>query len=218
MNQETLIKRLKEDIAGGHVVIIAGTGVSITACGNQKVEGHCVATWPGLLRHGLAYCQTLGLTDEGDAQVLNMEIGSGKPNFLIAAAGEISQRLQSRAAGVYRGWLKNTVGSLVPQHREILDALAALPGVLTTLNYDSLIEKATSRQAITWRSGEKVQDVLRRIVTDAVLHLHGYFDEPESVVLGLSSYGKIAGHAHTKAVLQLFTSIARCSSSGAGVR
>jgi TIR domain/SIR2-like domain len=72
------------------------------------------------------------------------------------------------------------------------------------LNYDSLIEQATARQAITWRSDDKVQDILRRVNTDAVLHLNGYFDEPESVVLGLSSYGKVADHAHTKAVLQLF--------------
>ena len=35
--------------------------------------------------------------------------------------------------------------------------------------------------------------------------MHGWFDEPESAVLGLSSYAKVASHAHTKAVLQLFT-------------
>ena len=203
MNRDTLIQKLKEEIAQSRVVIIAGTGVSIAACGNQKVEGYSVASWDGLLQHGLAYCQTLGLADKGAAKVLLTEIRSGRPDFLIAAAENISQRLQSHSPGVFRGWLKDTVGALVPQHREVLDALAALPGVLATLNYDPLIERATARQAVTWRSEDKVQEVLRRIITDAVLHLHGYFDEPESVVLGLSSYGKVAGHAHTKAVLQL---------------
>ena len=54
-NRETLIRKLKEDIANGHVVIIAGTGVSIAACGNEKIDGHPVASWPGLLQHGLEY-------------------------------------------------------------------------------------------------------------------------------------------------------------------
>jgi SIR2-like domain len=205
VNRQSLIQKLKEDIPKGRVVIIAGTGVSIAACGNQKIEGYPVASWAGLLQHGLAYCRNLGLADEADAELLSMQIGSGKPNFLIAAAEDISQRLQSRSPGVFRGWLKHTVGALLPKHRAVLDALAALPGVLATLNYDRLIEKATAMEAVTWRSEDKVQEVLRREVTDVVLHLHGYFDEPESVVLGLSSYGKVAAHAHTRAVLQLFT-------------
>jgi SIR2-like domain len=50
-----------------------------------------------------------------------------------------------------------------------------------------------------------VQDVLTRRVTDAVLHLHGWFKEPESVVLGLSSYLAVKDHPHAKAVLNLFT-------------
>jgi len=40
MNRQTLIQKLKEDIAQGRVVIIAGTGVSIAACGNQEIEGY----------------------------------------------------------------------------------------------------------------------------------------------------------------------------------
>jgi hypothetical protein len=61
MNRETLIGKLKDDIAQGRVVIVAGTGVSIAACGNQKVENYQVASWAGLLQHGLAYCRTLGI-------------------------------------------------------------------------------------------------------------------------------------------------------------
>jgi hypothetical protein len=38
MNRQTLIQKLKEDIAQGRIVIIAGTGVSIAACGNQLIE------------------------------------------------------------------------------------------------------------------------------------------------------------------------------------
>jgi hypothetical protein len=205
LNRETLIQKLKTDIAQGRVVIIAGTGVSIAGCGNQKIEGHLVASWPGLLQHGLGYCRTLGAADEEDTELLGNQIKSNKTNFLISAAEDISQRLQSRSPGVFQGWLKNTVGALVLEHREILDALTALPGVLATLNYDSLIEHASGRKSVTWLREDKVQDILRREITDGVLHLHGWFDEPESVVLGSMSYQQVASHPHTKAVLQLFT-------------
>jgi hypothetical protein len=205
MNRQTLIQKLKEDIAQGHVVIIAGTGVSIAACGNQLIENHPVASWPGLLQNGLEYCLSLGVADKEDAEVLGKQIKSNKTNFLISAAEDISHRLQDYSPGTYRGWLNDTVGKLVPKHREILDALTALPGVLATLNYDGLIEQTSNRKPVTWLREAKVQEVLRREITEAVLHIHGFFDEPESVVLGLSSYAKVAGHAHTKAVLQLFT-------------
>jgi hypothetical protein len=73
-NRTTLIDRLKKDIAQGRVVTIAGTGVSITACGNQKIEKHPVATWDGLLRHGLEYCRELKLVNEKDLIVFNVQI------------------------------------------------------------------------------------------------------------------------------------------------
>ena len=113
LNRETLIQKLKEDIAHGRIVIIAGTGISIQACGNQKIEGYPVASWPGLLQHGLEYCRTLGAVDDEDVEVLAAQIKSNRTNFLISAPEEISQRLQPRAPGVFRGWLKNTVGALV---------------------------------------------------------------------------------------------------------
>ena len=57
MNPDTYIEKLKEDLAQGRVVTIVGTGVSVAACGNQEVEGCKVATWPGLLQHGVKHCE-----------------------------------------------------------------------------------------------------------------------------------------------------------------
>src|SRR5688500_7690094 len=160
MNRATLIGKLKGDIAQGRVVVIAGTGVSVAACGNQKVEGYAVATWVGLLQHGIQHCRTIGAADEADADLLTMQSKSGKTNFLISAAEDISQRMQAKSPGVFRGWLKETIGKLQVNDRAILDALAALPGVLATLNYDNLIEDATGWRAVTWLKADDVQDVL----------------------------------------------------------
>jgi hypothetical protein len=88
-------------------VIIAGTGVSIVACGNQKIEGHPVASWVGLLQHGLEYCKTLRLVDEKGAKIFNAQIESGDAEFLVSTAEGISARL-SKTRGVVRGWLPDT--------------------------------------------------------------------------------------------------------------
>ena len=153
----------------------------------------------------MQHCRSKGLADDDDVELLTRQIQSGKTNFLISAAEDISQRLNDRGSGVFRGWLKDTIGKLAVRHRAILDAVATLPGVLATLNYDNLLEDATGRTAITWLKADKVQEVLRREITHAVLHLHGWFDEPESVVLGLGSYLAVKDHPHAKAVLELFT-------------
>jgi hypothetical protein len=39
----------------------------------------------------------------------------------------------------------------------------------------------------------------------AILHLHGEYRRPESVVLGLASYQKVKDDPHAKAILQCFT-------------
>ena len=205
MDRNTQIAKLKEEIAAGRVVTIAGTGVSITACGNQEVEGFRVATWTGLLQHGVKHVKDIGAANDKAARLLEMQVESEETDLIITAAETISQRMRAKSDGTFRGWLKDTIGKLRIEDRAVVDALAALPGVLATLNYDNLLEDATARHAVTWLKTDDVQDVLTRVDTDAILHLHGWFKEPESVVLGLSSYLAVKDHPHAKAVLNLFT-------------
>src|SRR5262249_25697825 len=198
MNRETLIEKLKADFARGNVVTIAGSGVSVAACGNQEVEHFKVASWTGLLEHGVKHCKDIGAADVDDVELLTMQIKKGKTEYLINAAETISQRMKAKAPGVFLGWLKDTIGKLEIKDRAVIDALQALPGILATLNYDNLLEDATPRRAVTWLKPDEVQDVLTRNVTDAVLHLHGWYKEPDSVVLGLSSYLTVKDHPHAK--------------------
>ena len=67
-----------------------------------------------------------------------MQTDSGELDFLISAAETISQRMKARSEGVFRGWLKDTIGKLTIKHRGLPDAIAKLPGLLATLNYDHL--------------------------------------------------------------------------------
>lgn len=157
------------------------------------------------MRHGVAHCKEQGVADDRAVNLLSLQIESGELDFLITAAEVISQRLQAKSPGVYRGWMKATIGELEATNPAILHALGALPGVLATLNYDKLIEDATGRQPVTWLETDKIQDMLQGREANTVLHLHGYYEDPKSVVLGLQSYFKVKEHAHAKAVLELFT-------------
>ena len=197
------IDQLQRELASGQVVVVVGSGVSVAACGQQLVEGHKVATWRGLLEHGVDRLIEIGVAD-GDEQLLRSMIRSGKTDFMISAAETITDRFKARSEGTFRGWLADTIGELKIQDATLLQDIAALPGLVATLNYDHLLEGATGLPAITWQEANAVQGALRG-TREAILHLHGEYQKPESVVLGLSSYNKVRDEPHAKAVLQCFT-------------
>ena len=70
MKQDVLITDLKSQIEHGNVVIIAGTGVYVVACSDQKIDGYPVARWDGILLHGVDYCPNVEhVLDSKDAEV-----------------------------------------------------------------------------------------------------------------------------------------------------
>ena len=62
------LKQLQTELASGQVVVVVGSGVSVAACGNQEVDGHKVATWRGLLEHGVERLSGIGAAD-GDEEL-----------------------------------------------------------------------------------------------------------------------------------------------------
>jgi hypothetical protein len=205
MKRDTLVQKLMVDLHEGRVTVVTGTGVSVAATNNQEIEGYQVGTWPGLLLHGVQHCSQIGLVDEFDVNVLTMQINSGRTDHIISAAETITNKMRTRSPGVYRGWLKSTIGALAITNASVIDAIGRIPGVIATLNYDTLIEDHTGRRAITWMKSDEVEEVLNGRYDDSVIHLHGWYREPESVVLGTSSYLSVKDHPHARSVLQHFT-------------
>jgi len=206
MSQHNLIENLKKDIAEGLVVVVTGTGVSIAICQDQLVDGFHVARWNGLLKHGINQCQNVeNVLNDGGADAINSMIDFGESDFLITAAELISQRLNGKSPGSFHRWLKDSIGTLTPTHPELIQILAESRIPLLTLNYDGLMEEITKRVPVTWDERDKVEEIIRHHRYDSIIHLHGYFDKPDSIVLGLASYNKVSKDPHTETVLRLFT-------------
>jgi tetratricopeptide (TPR) repeat protein len=194
-----LLDDLRQQIAERNAVAIVGAGVSVLATGRAPC-----ASWTGLLHDGAARCTDLNPDLAGKwREVVDWEIDSGDLDNMLSAAEKITRKLGS---GEYRRWLRESVGSLTIKDAAVIDELVGLGIPIGTTNYDGLIEKAIGLPAVTWRERAKVERVLRG--NDAgVLHLHGYWEDPASVILGIRSYETVLGDEHAQTVLKALSTM-----------
>jgi tetratricopeptide (TPR) repeat protein len=194
---------LQERIDAGQVVAILGAGVSVGATNGEPVAG-----WQGLLHDGVDCCLALptsGLTAAG-AQLLHEQIDSGDLDMMLAAAEVVARKLGAPGGGEWRRWLRESVGGLRAGRRGVIEALRDLGVTIATTNYDGLIEEVTGLPAVTWRDGAVVERVLRG-EEKRILHLHGYWEVPESVVLGVRDYAEVLGNAHAQTMQRAMRSL-----------
>ncbi|HWM90688.1 MAG TPA: tetratricopeptide repeat protein [Thermoanaerobaculia bacterium] len=191
------LERLKTDIAEGRVVAVVGTGVSVGASKDKRL-----ASWTGFLESGLEHCRAADPSlDSGVAGRIREEIKSGNMVELLSAAGKISKILGAPKGGNFLRWLKETVGSLQASDPSVIRALADLGILLTTTNYDNLLETVTGLEPVTWLNHARVDDFLQGRERRVVLHLHGHWRTPESIILDYTSYGRHGSDSHAQNAL-----------------
>ena len=194
---EVLTENLRQEIVKGSCVAVVGAGVSIFSTGNAPC-----ASWTGLLHHGVQRCADVITSLTADwAERAKRDIDSGDLDDLLAGAEKVSSKLGAPNGGEYARWLRESVGVLEASHREVLEALRDIGVIIATTNYDGLIQKVTGLPAVTWMDGARVERVLRGDER-AVLHLHGFWERPESVILGIRSYEQVLGSEHAQAMLR----------------
>jgi len=190
------VNDLRQQLTTGNVLVIVGAGVSAGASG-----GAGVASWTGLLLDGCDRVEEVAAArlPQRWGERIREQIESADLDWMLGAAEDITQRLGGRQSGEYRRWLADSFGKLHARERSVIEALAGLGVPVATTNYDGTIEEVSGWQPVTWRDGAKVQQVLRGD-RSAVVHLHGYWDEPESVVLGIRSYDAVLGDAAARSL------------------
>jgi hypothetical protein len=197
---DLVAESLGADVAAGRLVIVAGAGVSIAASGGNEL-----ASWVGLLRNGIEVASSVGqplpVHWKKHAQAeLEMAVNDSYTPSLISVAEKVTTALGGRDSGEFHRWLGDSVGSLTVASTELPLAIAGLDAPITTTNYDDLLEVCLNRAAVTWRDPSQAQGVLVRKDNRAILHLHGCWRTPESVILGAQSYGQILDNVATQAL------------------
>ncbi len=185
---------LQKAIQGGLAIVVAGTGVSISASyDGSKKQSHPQASWTGLLESGLMLLRKHDLIPEAEATAhLTLLKGSPDTPQFIATAHAITREMSDRK---FREWLQKTVGSIKSRDRRLLDALEEIRlcgNLLATTNYDGLLlEDRPHLTAVTWNEDAAFLDTYRHKQTERVLFLHGHWDSPKSVILDEKSYQSI---------------------------
>jgi len=193
-----MIEDLKARIAAQRVVFFVGTGVSWGASQTP------LAGWQGFLEAGIRICEaTLSASlPEGWAQRQRAALQQGDLDEWLNVAEAISRKLGAPRGGEFRRWLSETVGALEVKRLGVIEAIGALGAPLITTNYDDLLEDVTGRRPITWRNDNQVTKFVQDRRLDDVLHIHGHWEDSESIVLGVRSYEEVKDHEHAQSTLR----------------
>ncbi len=175
------------------VVVVVGAGVSFGATDAAH------AKWDGLLRHGLCHLRDSGRIQPGYCKELLSDLEKAFSPFDLHKAlehAEVIQRLLTLSTTkAFDAWLESAFGAFKaqPGRTDTLDALLALQragALLLTTNYDSLLADLTGLPPVTRTNREAFLQVVNR-KADGILHIHGHWRKPDSVVLGVRSYDDI---------------------------
>ena len=192
-------------IENKQLTVVIGSGVSRATCSQSP-------DWRGLIESGIQRCETFGLLDEDERAddwcgTVRSLLSKRKLEMLLSAAEQVQLKLTQH--GEFGLWLRESFESLKaePNKLEVLETIARFEAPLVTTNYDGLIEQVTGLRPVTWLDPTNAMRFVRKDhqPTDRrVLHLHGHWEQPESVVLGVRSYEAVTQHQHTQKVMELF--------------
>ena len=194
--ENLLLDDLKALVGQRKVLAVLGAGVSANATWKATRQA---PDWLQLIETGVRRCQALQSdADECDLHLKKLaEKKTGKS--LLRAASFVEEELKEK--GEFGRWLRDEFESLKAEKPQILQVIHQLGIPIVTTNYDDLLEAETKLKSLDWTQGGKLARVARE-EDRRVFHLHGIWDEPDSVVLGLQSYDKVKNEAHTQAVLR----------------
>jgi hypothetical protein len=178
----TPLDELKAAIAGGKALLVCGAGVS------RAVAGDAAKGWKGLIESAIDAAPE---KPHENWKAAFKTILSSKDSDLWLSAADIAQKkLGGCTAGKYRAWLKKSVGELKAANPALLDAIKDINCKLATTNYDGLLRAHMGTEAKSWRNPNAVAEILKRESSN-VWHIHGYWDDPESVIFSNADYVRV---------------------------
>ena len=197
----THLQKLKNELTTKPetMLFLAGIGVSSATC-----PGTDALSWKGLLKNGLERCGEIGVdVSRLDIEKAKLQNHASTPDDYVDVATFVTRELRKVREGVYGHWLSEVFKIIKPKNQRLVLALRSLGVNLSTTNYDHLIENVGGGTAMTWREPGRCSEFLRGQSSD-VLHFHGSWLQPESVILGLKSYDDICNDTFTQNALKSY--------------
>ncbi|MDF7817719.1 SIR2 family protein [Runella sp. MFBS21] len=174
-----LVQKLKEQ----KVVIFVGTGVSAYTTQNEPLS-----KWRGLLENGVEYCKDVANCDDNWVRRKREAIDSNELEEWLSVAEHITNKL--KGVHQFKTWLRNKVGTLPNNRPELINKIGELDTQIYTTNYDKLLNENLKRGIISNKDADKIQDVVNGNRNE-IVHLHGYYDDADTVILGNISYNDL---------------------------
>lgn len=185
------INDIKDSISRGELVVVIGTGCSISVTDNK----HEALSWTGLIESGFSFAGRKGKITQQQIGFWSNQLGSSDIDDVLCAAEFVGRKLDAPNGDLYARWLNESFETVVPSNEEMIEALVHIADLnipICTLNYDSLLEAVTGlptieindvRKASAWMRGEE----------KGILHLHGHWQKPDTCILGVRDYEKTLG-------------------------
>lgn len=183
-------QQMNEALSSGRATLFIGSGVSIGATYGISLA-EC-ASWPGLIKHGLQHVvNVLGKYDTNwlKPHLDRLASGNMEPDDYIELASVVESSMQPHE---FKRWLEVTIGQLYIKHQTTLNELVPLVqgNKVVTTNYDSLLELALKWPVVEWTDSKSFQQASFN-GNNAIVHLHGHWRNPSSIVFGKHGYDKI---------------------------
>ncbi len=190
------------------VVVFVGTGVAMNATGQPH------ASWLGLLKHGVRHLVLGERFTPKYGDELTASLSAAFSPFQLQAALQhaetVEQVLNTPDEKAFAQWLQSAFTDFKTLSDEKakapLEALRDLHeagALLLTTNYDSLLSDITGSPPVTWEEHADFHRVMTR-QKPGILHIHGHWQRPSSIVLGRSSYDRVVADVQLQ---QLFRTL-----------
>ncbi len=179
---------LRDAVAEGRALVICGAGISRAA-----THGNAPG-WAQLIKDALVEAaQSNGGTEQPWVRACEALLSSNLIEDWLNAASTIQQKL-APPDGPYRAFFVSKLGSLKATRPAILEAIAKIAASrnrIATTNYDHLISQALGWGRADWTEHQLVIEALRG-KRQAVWHIHGDIDRPNSIIFSQNDYNRIA--------------------------
>ncbi|CAF3945314.1 unnamed protein product [Rotaria sordida] len=204
------IQQVANDIALNNAVLFIGTGVSANTTASTRNDED-TSKWTGLLKHGLQRCLHSGWISEKDFSYFNDKLNSKEATVedYLSVADRIKDCFKKESDAtkndVYKTWLAETVGKLSPKKSELIQAIGELGCPILTTNYDSLLGNILHKKPLTWNKfrTDGIGGTFENL-KEYILHVHGYYDEPDSVIFSSDDYNRIRENEFAQSKLKAF--------------